>query len=162
MGKDNQVENKIEEIKVEKIEEDKKNEKIEEDKQIENKLEESKSERIYEDKHDFEEQEQTIKDVQQEESSKLSTITQEPSIDTKVTAETVSSSVDGIDSTTTTTERREIITDEDGNVQERVFVEKVTKQEVTVPSDDVQAFEVAKDILIDGQLQDQTGTTISE
>merc|ERR1739842_79647 len=146
-------------IKVEKIKENNKNEKIEEDKQIEKKkVEESKSEKIYQDKHDFEEQEQTIKDVQQEESSKLSTITQEPSIDTKITAETVSSSVDGIDSTTTTTERREIITDEDGNVQERVFVEKVTKQEVTVPSDDVQAFEVAKDLLIDGQLQDQTGT----
>ncbi|CAL4058757.1 unnamed protein product, partial [Meganyctiphanes norvegica] len=159
-------ENKIEESKVEKIE------KAQVDTQNEKKIEEYKSEKRNEDKHDLQEQELTIKDVQQEEHSKLSATTQEPVIDTQklaetklaenITAETVSSSVDGIDSTTTKTERREIITGEDGSIQERVVVEKVTKQEVTVPSEDVQMFEVAKEPLVYGQLQDQSGTTISE
>merc|ERR1711874_167224 len=178
---DKSVENKIEEIKVKKIEEDElfenKIKSIHEDKHdfeehvlpVKEVQQENKIESLHEDKYDFEEQAQPVKEVQKEEPFNLSTIENEPSIDTKITTETVSSSIDGIASTTTTTERREVITDEDGRVQECVVVEKVTKQEVTVPSKEgtvssekVQISEAAKDFIVDGQLQDQSGTTISE
>jgi len=177
-------ENRIEEINTSKIDnvkankhveeksEDIKFEIIEEDKKVDKKAEEVKTEKEQDGKHDFMEQVESVKDIHQEEPSKLSDTTQkaselpessqEPSIDTKISTETVSSSVDGIDSTTTTTERRERILGEDGSIQECVVVEKITKQEVTEPSEDVQIFQVAKDPLIDGQLQDKIGTTISE
>merc|ERR1711874_246697 len=92
---DKSVENKIEEIKVKKIEEDElfenKIKSIHEDKHdfeehvlpVKEVQQENKIESLHEDKYDFEEQAQPVKEVQKEEPFNLSTIENEPSIDSK-------------------------------------------------------------------------------